>query len=458
MNSAKPIWQRKASEINDAEYREFYKSFTKDSNDPLEYTHFVAEGEVTFKSILYVPKVAPHDLFQNYNKKADSIKMYVRRVFISDTVDDLLPKYLSFIRGVVDSDDLPLNVSRETLQQNKLLKVIKKKLVRKILDLIKKLNEEDFETFYKEYGTNLKLGVIEDSGNRVRLAKLLRFASSADSNKTTSLESYVERMKEKQEFIYFIAGTDRKELERSPFVERLLVKGYEVLYLVDPIDEYTMQSLPEFEGKRFQNVAKDGLQIDKSKQAEERLKELQKTYEPLISWIKESPLKERLESVKISTRLVKTPMALVANQYGYSGNMERITKAQAYQKSGGDSMSNYYFSQKKILEINPGHPLIKELLKRVETDASDPKARDLLQLMYEAATLRSGYELGDTAGFADRIEFMLRSAMNISPSETVDEMPDFDEPAAAADSKSSDAQEEIKADEAANKEEVRNLK
>lgn len=457
MNSAKPIWQRKQSEINDAEYREFYKSFTKDSNDPLEYTHFIAEGEVTFKSILYLPKVAPHDLFQNYNKKADSIKMYVRRVFISDTVDDLLPKYLSFIRGVVDSDDLPLNVSRETLQQNKLLKVIKKKLVRKILDMIKKLSEEDFETFYKEYGTNLKLGVIEDSANRVRLAKLLRFASSADANKTTSLESYVERMKEKQEFIYFIAGTDRKELERSPFVERLLVKGYEVLYLVDPIDEYTMQSLPEFEGKRFQNVAKDGLQIDKSKQAEERLKDLQKTYEPLISWIKESPLKERLESVKISTRLVKTPMALVANQYGYSGNMERITKAQAYQKSGGDSMSNYYFSQKKILEINPGHPLIKELLKRVETDASDPKARDLLQLMYEAATLRSGYELGDTAGFADRIEFMLRSAMNISPSETVDEMPDFDEPAAADSKSSSDAQEEIKADEAANKEEVRIL-
>lgn len=461
MNSAKPIWQRKQSEINDAEYREFYKSFTKDQNDPIVYTHFVAEGEVTFKSILYVPKTAPQDLFQNYNKKQDSIKMYVRRVFISDTYDELLPKYLAFVRGVVDSDDLPLNVSRETLQQNKLLKVIKKKLVRKILDMIKKLEEEEFDTFYKEYATNLKLGVIEDSANRVRLAKLLRFRSSADAEKLISLESYVERMKDKQDFIYYIAGTDRTELERSPFVERLLKKGYEVLYLTDPIDEYTMQSLPEFESKRFQNVAKDGLQLDKSKQAEERLKELQKSYEPLINWIKESPLKDKVESVKISTRLVKTPMALVANQYGYSGNMERITKAQAYQKSGGDSMSNYYFNQKKILEINPGHPLVKELLRRVETDANDPKAKDLVQLMFESAVLRSGYELKDTAGFADRIELMLRSAMNISPNESVDEEPDFDAAeaaaAAATAAKSSDSQdEEIKAEETAQKEEVNN--
>lgn len=174
MNTAKPIWQRKASEINDAEYREFYKSFTKDHQDPIVYTHFVAEGEVTFKSILYVPKSAPNDLFQNYNKKSDSIKMYVRRVFISDTYE-LLPKYLAFVRGVVDSDDLPLNVSRETLQQNKLLKVIKKKLVRKILDMIKKLEDDEFNQFYKEYSTNLKLGVIEDSTNRFSILPYLLF-------------------------------------------------------------------------------------------------------------------------------------------------------------------------------------------------------------------------------------------------------------------------------------------
>ncbi len=426
MNQAKPIWQRKPSDVQESEYIEFYKAFTKESQDPLDYTHFVAEGEVTFKSILFIPKAAPHDLFQSMNKKADTIKMYVRRVFISDTFEDLLPKFLNFVRGVVDSDDLPLNVSRETLQQNKLLKVIKKKLVRKVLDMIKKLSEANFDIFWKEYGTNVKLGVIEDTTNRIRLAKLLRFHSSASSS-LTSLEKYVERMKDKQEHIYYIAGTNREELEKSPFVERLLKKGFEVLYLVDPIDEYCMQSLPEFEGKRFQNVAKDGLQLDKSKQAEERLKDLQKTYEPLINWMKDGPLKDKVESIKISTRLVKTPMALVANQYGYSGNMERITRAQAYQKSGGDSMSNYYFSQKKILEINPGHPLIKELLRRVETDSNDEKAKDLSQLMFEAATLRSGYDLRDTAGFAERIESMLRSAMSISADEKVDEEPDFEE-------------------------------
>jgi heat shock protein beta len=446
MNQAKPIWQRKTSEVTDAEYIEFYKAFTKDSQEPLDYTHFVAEGEVTFKSILFIPKAASTDLYQNYNKKQETVKMYVRRVFISDTYDDILPKYLNFIRGIVDSDDLPLNVSRETLQQNKLLKVIKKKLVRKVLDMVKKLSEADYDAFWKEFGTNIKLGTIEDTTNRVRLAKLLRFTSSrTEKDKLTSLEKYVEQMKDKQEFIYYIAGTSREELAASPFVERLIKKGYEVLYLTDPIDEYTMQSLPEFEGKRFQNVAKDGLNIDKSKQAEERLKDLQKTYEPLLNWIKDGALKDRIESVKISTRLVKTPMALVANQYGYSGNMERITRAQAYQKSGGDSMSNYYFGQKKILEVNPGHPLIKELLRRVETDAADPKAKDMVQLMFEAATLRSGYELRDMSGFAERIETMLRSAMNVSPDEKVDEEPEFEEPAAAEEDGKAD-EEEVKAD------------
>ena len=429
MNQAKPIWQRKTSEVTEEEYEDFYRAFSKDTQDPLTYTHFVAEGEVTFKSILFVPRTAPTDIFQNYNKKQDSIKMYVRRVFISDTFEEMLPKYLNFIRGVVDSDDLPLNVSRETLQQNKLLKVIKKKLVRKVLDMLKKLDEADFDAFWKEFGTNIKLGVIEDTTNRVRLAKLLKFASSEteEKDKTTTLEKYVERMKDKQEFIYYIAGSSREELANSPFVERLLKKGYEVLYLVDPIDEYCMQSIPEFEGKRLQNVAKEGVNLDKSKQGEERLKELQKTYEPLINWMKDGPLKEKVESVKVSTRLVKTPMALVANQYGYSGNMERLTRAQAYQKTGGDSMSQYYFGQKKILEINPGHPLIKELLKRVETDSSDARAKDLVQLMYEAATLRSGYELRDMAGFADRIEKMLRSAMSVSADEQIDEMPEFEE-------------------------------
>lgn len=447
MNSAKPIWQRKSSEITEEEYKEFYKAFSKDTQDYLASTHFSAEGEVSFKSILFVPKVAPSDIFQNYNKPSEhSLKLYVRRVFISDNVDDLVPKYLSFIRGIVDSDDLPLNVSRETLQQSKLLKVIKKKIVRKILDMIKKLSEEDFTAFWKEYGTNIKLGVIEDNTNKNRLSHLLRFHSSNDETKMTSLDDYVKRMKTGQENVYFIAGTNKAELAKSPFVERLLKKGYEVIYCVDPIDEYTMQSIPEFEGKRLQNVAKDGLKIDKSKAAEDRQKELETTYTPLVNWIKEGSLKAYVENVKVSSRLVQTPMALVANQYGYSGNMERITRAQAYQKSGGDSSIHHFAAQKKILEINPGHPLIKELLKLVEEDAASTKADDLANLMFEAATIRSGYELKDTAGFADRIESMMRSALNISPDEKVDEEPDFDEMEAAAQEEASQ-EEEVNADE-----------
>nr|2O1W_A Chain A, Endoplasmin [Canis lupus familiaris]2O1W_B Chain B, Endoplasmin [Canis lupus familiaris]2O1W_C Chain C, Endoplasmin [Canis lupus familiaris]2O1W_D Chain D, Endoplasmin [Canis lupus familiaris]2O1W_E Chain E, Endoplasmin [Canis lupus familiaris] len=259
MNDIKPIWQRPSKEVEDDEYKAFYKSFSKESDDPMAYIHFTAEGEVTFKSILFVPTSAPRGLFDEYgSKKSDYIKLYVRRVFITDDFHDMMPKYLNFVKGVVDSDDLPLNVSRETLQQHKLLKVIRKKLVRKTLDMIKKIADEKYnDTFWKEFGTNIKLGVIEDHSNRTRLAKLLRFQSSHHPSDITSLDQYVERMKEKQDKIYFMAGSSRKEAESSPFVERLLKKGYEVIYLTEPVDEYCIQALPEFDGKRFQNVAKE---------------------------------------------------------------------------------------------------------------------------------------------------------------------------------------------------------
>ena len=423
MNESKPIWQRKPSEVTEEEYNSFYKTFTKESDTPMIYSHFTAEGEVTFKSILYVPKGAPFDLFSNYNKKTDAIKLYVRRVFITDNFEEMMPKYLSFIRGVVDSDDLPLNVSRETLQQSKLLKVIKKKLVRKALDMLKKISAEDYDAFWKEYGTNIKLGVIEDTSNRTRLAKLLRFQTSVSKDKQISLSEYIERMKPKQEHIYFIAAMSVDEAQKSPFVERILKKGYEILYLTDPVDQYCMQSLPEYEGKKFQNVAKDGLELDKSDTKKEELKKvLEKTYEPLLTWLKDK-LSDRVSDAKVSDRLVQTPMALVASQYGYDGNMERIARAQAYQKSGGDATMNYYLNQKKTLEINPRHPLIKDLLRRIEDSKDDKTALDLANVMVEAATIRSGFDLKDSAGFADRIEAMLRRAMGVSLDEKVEDEP-----------------------------------
>lgn len=426
VNDNKPIWTRKPAEIKDEDYHEFYKSFSKDSEAPLAHTHFTAEGEVTFKSILFVPSKSPNDMFQNYGKKMDYIKLFVRRVFITDNFEDMMPKYLSFVRGIVDSDDLPLNVSRETLQQHKLLKVIKKKLVRKTLDMIKKIDKDEYEKFWKEYSTNIKLGVMEDHSNRTRLAKLLRFFSSNSDTEQTSLEDYMERMKEKQEHIYFMAGKNRAEVEKSPFVERLLKKGYEVLFLIEPVDEYCIQSLPEFEGKKFQNVAKEGLKLDDSEKAKERMENLEKEYEPVLTWLKDEALKDKIEKAKLSERLLTSPVALVASSYGWSGNMERIMTAQAYQKQK-DVSQEYYANQKKTLELNPKHPLIKQLKERVENKKDDETTKDLAVLLFEMATIRSGYSLKDPSDFSNRIERMLRLSVDVPLDEPIEEWEELEE-------------------------------
>lgn len=440
INVAKPIWTRKPAEITDDEYNEFYKSITKDSISPLAKTHFIAEGEVTFKSLLFIPSVQPSESFNKYGAKVDHIKLYVRRVFITDDFQDMMPNYLSFIRGVVDSDDLPLNVSRETLQQHKLLKVIKKKLIRKTLDMIKKIPKEEYEKFWKEYSTNIKLGVIEDPSNRTRLAKLLRFYSSNDSKNFSSLSEYVERMKEKQEHIYYIAGSSIDEVEKSPFVERLLKKDYEVLYLTEPVDEYAVSALPEFEGKKFQNVAKDGLKLDEGEKGKELLEALNKEYEPLIKWLEDDALKDKITKVQLSQRLHTSPCALVASQFGWTGNMERLAVSNAHSKMQ-DSTREYYLSQKKNLEINPRHPLIKELLRRVQSDKNDETAKDMANVMFETSTLRSGFMLKDTASFASRIEVLLRKTLGIPEDAQVEEEPEINEDTEEEDQKSESTDE-----------------
>ena len=312
-NSAKPIWTRKPEDIEQDEYDEFYKSITKDKNGPLTQSHFIAEGEVTFKSLLFIPNNQASETFNSYGKATENIKLYVRRVFITDDFKDMMPNYLSFVKGVVDSDDLPLNVSRETLQQHKLLKVIKKKLVRKTLDMIKKISEDKYMEFWKEYSTNIKLGVIEDTANRTRLAKLLRFTSS--SGNLTSLAEYVERMKDKQESIFYIAGGSKEEVTSSPFVERLLKKGYEVLLLTEAVDEYAISSLPEFEGKKFQNVAKEGFNIDgDTEAAKERREAVKEKFDSLTKWLGEDALKDHILRAEVSERLVDSPCALITSK------------------------------------------------------------------------------------------------------------------------------------------------
>jgi len=419
-NQSKPIWTRKPDAIEQTEYDEFYKSITKDNNGPLTQSHFIAEGEVTFKSLLFIPNSQPSETFNKYGQAGENIKLYVRRVFITDDFKDMMPNYLSFVKGVVDSDDLPLNVSRETLQQHKLLKVIKKKLVRKTLDMIKKISDDKYMDFWKEYSTNIKLGVIEDTANRTRLAKLLRFTSS--SGKITSLAEYVERMKDKQESIFYAAGGAMEEVKNSPFVERLLKKGYEVLFLTEAVDEYAISALPEFEGKKFQNVAKEGLSIDGDTEAAKQRKEATKErFDPLIKWMGEDALKDQILRAEVSERLVESPCALVTSKFGWTGNMQKIIQSQTHSKTQ-DMQRDYYLNQKKTLEINTRHPLVKELLRRVEDNPADPVAKDIAVMMFNTATLRSGFPLRDTTtNFAEAIETMMRKTLGVDLDETIEE-------------------------------------
>jgi len=414
LNNHKPIWTRKPDEVEDNEYKEFYKALTKDTREPLSHTHFNAEGEVSFKSLLYVPPGQPSDSFNKYGTVTDNIKLYVRRVFITDEFTDLLPKYLSFLQGIVDSDDLPLNVSREVLQQHKLLKIIKKKLIRKALDMLKKLDEESYKKFWAEYSTNIKLGIIEDPSNRARLAKLVRFQSSIEKT-PTSLAEYVKRMKENQEHIYYIAGSSRAELERSPFVEGIIRKGYEVLYLIEAVDEYTLSAIPEFEGKKFQNVAKEGVSLAENK---EKAEELKSQFEPLTKWLGDNALKDQISKAVVSDRLADSPCALVAGMFGWTGNMERLALSNAHQKAD-DPQREFYLKQRKSLEINPRHPLIKDLLRRVQDDAEDQKAKDIAVMLFRTATLRSGFMLQESADFAESIEALMRQSLGIPLDEKV---------------------------------------
>merc|ERR1711963_97096 len=447
INSNKPIWTRKPNEIEEEEYQEFYKSITKDTADAMTHTHFVAEGEVTFKSLLFVPAQQPSENFNKYGTATENIKLYVRRVFITDDFKDMMPNYLSFIRGVVDSDDLPLNVSRETLQQHKLLKVIKKKLVRKALDMIKKIDEDKYMEFWKEYSTNIKLGIIDDAANRSRLAKLLRFKSS--SGEMTSLQGYVERMKDKQDQIYYIAGSSEKEVQESPFVERLLKKVFEDLYLTEAVDEYAISALPEFEGKKFQNVAKEGVELDgDSEAAKQRKEELKERFEPLTKWMSETALKEHILKAEISDQLESSPCALITSRFGWTANMQRIITSQTHAKTQ-DMQGDYYLNQKKALEINPRHPLIKEFLRRVEDNPEDAVAKDMALMMFNTATLRSGFMLKDTVAFALHIENMMRDTLGVSKDEAVEEEEELPE-----DDEAEDEDEEENAEEDEDEEQV----
>ncbi|KAJ1536425.1 hypothetical protein HK096_010696 [Nowakowskiella sp. JEL0078] len=413
MNSQKPIWIRPTKEVTDQEYKDFYKSFFKEYSDPISWIHFKAEGEIDFKSILFIPDKLPTGFYENIHKHLNNVKLFVKRVFITDELLDLLPKYLSFIKGLVDSDDLPLNVSRETLQHSTLLKLIRKKVIGKAISLIESLakNEVNYEKFFEEYGTSLKLGVIEDQAHKNKLTKLLRFPSSS-TEKLTGFVDYVKRMKKNQPQIYYLTGGNMEEIKNSPFAEKLIARGYEVLYMPNPMDEYLVENLRKYDKFPLQNVAKAGLVYgDEDDDDKKEFDQLTEEFKPLAEWLK-SALFDYVDKVTISNLLTKSPCAVVASEYGRSGNMERILMSQAM-KGSEDPMQTYYNKMKKTLQINPYHPIMENLLEKINSDKVDLDTKATAMVLYEMSLLRSGFVIRDIEGFSGRVENVVRNNLGV---------------------------------------------
>jgi len=460
VNTQKAIWLRAKEEVTEEEYSEFYKSISKDYLDPLAYTHFNAEGEIEFKSILYLPKKAPFDMMDNYGSKKSEVKLFVRRVLVAEKFDELLPRYLSFVRGVVDSDDLPLNVSREQLQQNKIMKVISKKLVRKILELMKKLakdeesgddeekDEEEKEAkdedeekkekkdeegtwskFWKEFNKNLKMGCYEDDSNRSKLSKLLRFKTTKSDGKEISLDKYLDRMQESQENIYYMSGESMPVMKKAPSLQIFMKKDLEVLMLDDQLDEPCLQKLADYEGKKFVSIQKADVKLDETEDEKKRFSKLKDLYKPLTDWWKESlqeftekgAMKDagvKIEKVDVSKRLTDSPVVVVTSQFGYSAQQEKVMRAQAFQNKEQLGM----MSGRKTLEINPNHPVVIDLLAKVKADKENAAAKDTAQVLFQTALIESGYELADASALVNRVYRLMSKELGVDPDAALTEV------------------------------------
>merc|ERR1712194_283767 len=497
VNTQKAIWLRAKEDVTEEEYNEFYKGISKDYLDPLAYTHFNAEGEIEFKSILFLPKKAPFDMMDNYHTKGSEVKLYVRRVLVADKFEELLPRYLNFVRGVVDSDDLPLNVSREQLQQNKIMKVISKKLVRKILELMKKLAKEEesgdddedeekedgedkeekneadekkdksdeegqWTKFWKEFNKNLKMGCYEDDSNRSKLSKLLRFRTTKSEEKEISLDKYLDRMQESQESIYYMSGDSVETMKKAPSLQIFQKKDLEVLMLDDHLDEPCLQKLADYEGKKFVSIQKADVKLDETEEEKKRFTKVKDMYKPLTDWWKDSlteftekgAMKDagvKIEKVEISKRLTESPVIVVTSQFGYSAQQERVMKAQAFQNKEQLSM----MSGRKTLEINPQHPVIVDLLAKVKANKEDASALDTAQVLFQTALIQSGYDIADPSALVNRVYRLMSKELGVDPDAPLKEIevPEEEEDAEEDDKEDGDDSDE-KDDEDENKEDL----
>merc|ERR1712137_560027 len=489
VNTQKAIWLRAKEDVTEEEYNEFYKGISKDYLDPLAYTHFNAEGEIEFKSILFLPKKAPMDMMDNYWSKKSEVKLYVRRVLVAEKFDDLLPRYLNFVRGVVDSDDLPLNVSREQLQQNKIMKVISKKLVRKVLELMKKLAKEEesgddedeekdeeedekkdekkeekkdkadeegtWSKFWKEFNKNLKMGCYEDDSNRSKLSKLLRFATTKSEGKEISLDKYLDRMQESQESIYYMSGDSMDVMMKAPALQIFKKKDIEVLMLSDHLDEPCLQKLADYEGKKFVSIQKADVKLDETEEEKKKFTKVKDMYKPLTDWWKETltaltekgAMKEsgvKIEKVEVSKRLTDSPVVVVTSQFGYSAQQERVMKAQAFQNKDQLSM----MSGRKTLEINPNHPVVIDLLSKIKADKEDKAAKDTAQVLFQTALIESGYEIADPSALVNRVYRLMSKELGVDPDAPLKEVevPEEEEEAEEEDDKEDEGEGEEEED------------
>ncbi len=405
LNSMKAIWARPKGEIKDEEYEEFYKHISHDFEKPLKTIHYAAEGVSEFKALLYIPSHRPFDLFLRDQKRG--VHLYVKRVFITDNCEALLPDYLRFMKGVVDSSDLPLNVSRELLQEDVQIKRIEKNLVTKVLATLAEMKEktpEEYLSFYREFGQVLKEGVHFDFANREKLQELLLFESSkTEAGKFVSLKEYVERMPESQKEIYFITGTSRASVETSPHLEIFRKKGFEVLFMTDPVDEWVTQGLTEYGGKKLKAIDRGNLEIDSEEEKKEKEVKKEKAseqYKGLLDFIGQK-LQEQVKEVRLSDRLTDSACCLVADEYGLNANMERILKA----------MNQEVPESKRILELNPDHPIMTVLARMYAEGRENRKLHDYCELLYDQGLLTEGSPIKDPVRFARLVaELMVDAA------------------------------------------------